>query len=65
MIVVGAALQWGVQPALARAVLLAQRGEEAEQATAIALRRRLRGLTALNLGLGMLVLLFTAFITAL
>lgn len=63
MVVVAAMLQWGVYPALDRARLLAAKpgGEEHIAAE----RRRLRRLAAINLGLGILVLMLTAFITAL
>jgi uncharacterized membrane protein len=60
MIVVTLILQFNVYPALERAKLLAGRTDyEGETA-----RRRLRQLTFINLGLGVLVLLCTAIITA-
>jgi uncharacterized membrane protein len=61
MIAVSAALQWGIHPALERARLLAGR-DTVKEAT---LRHRVRLLTMVNLGLGVLVLVFTALITAL
>jgi uncharacterized membrane protein len=64
MLICGLALQFGVMPALERASLLAERGkdnpEEWER-----LRRREARLTWINIGLGALVLAFTAWATAL
>ena len=65
MIAISAVVQWGVRPALERASLLARHGGESDQAMEAILRRRLMRLTALNLTLGILVLLLTALITAL
>lgn len=65
MIVVAVLLQWSVYPALERARLLAQhkRAEGlTDEATA---QRRLQRLAAVNVGLGVLVLMLTAFLTAL
>ncbi len=65
MIIIAAALQWGVYPALERARLAASRGSAADQAAEAALQAHLRRLSALNLALGAAVLLLTALITAL
>jgi uncharacterized membrane protein len=62
MIAISLVLQGSVYPALSRARLLASKGASSDEA---ALRRRLRQLTAVNLSLGILVLLLTAVITAL
>jgi uncharacterized membrane protein len=62
MIAVALIMQMSVYPALERARLRASKGDAAED---VRLRRRLRRLTALNLALGILVLLITAVITAL
>jgi putative copper export protein len=62
MIAIGAAMQWGVAPALDRAAILVQRGREAPDLAR--LQRRERQLTALNLILGVIVLLFTAIATS-
>lgn len=59
------ALQWSVRPAIERAALLARRGDAEARAEEAALRRRSRWLTWLSLGLGGLVLMLTAYITAL
>jgi uncharacterized membrane protein len=64
MIGVSLIMQWGVKPALDRAALLAREAREDDQ-TQAALHRRLRRLTAINLIFGVLVLLLTAFLTAL
>jgi putative copper export protein len=61
MIGVSLVTQWGVKPALDRAALLARNDDQ----TQAGLYRRLRRLTAINLIFGVLVLLLTAFITAL
>jgi uncharacterized membrane protein len=62
MIAISITLQISVYPALARARLLDSKGiPDAD----IKFRRRLRHLTSINLGLGILVLLLTAVITAL
>jgi uncharacterized membrane protein len=61
MIGISLVAQWGVKPALDRAALLVREGDQAQTA----LHRRLRRLTAINLIFGVLVLLLTAFITAL
>ncbi len=63
MVIVGVVLQWGVAPAQERMALLQARGKEAPDAES--LDRRERRLTLINLGLGVLVLVFTAFATAL
>jgi len=59
MIAVGAAMQFGVQPALQRSAMLAAHGVE-DAAEAAALRRRLDRLGRVNLMLGVVVLVFTA-----
>lgn len=64
MLVITAALQWGVQPALDRVRLAAQRSE-GQRVEARHQHDRLRRLTAVNLGLGLLVLILTAYLTAL
>ena len=65
MLVIAGILQFSVQPALARARLLAAKGKqvgiEEEQMT----QRRFRRLSTANLVLGVIVLLLTAVITAL
>jgi uncharacterized membrane protein len=62
MIMVAMIMQMSVYPALERAQLLASKGDVTED---VRLSRRLRRLTAINLTLGILVLLITAVITAL
>lgn len=62
MLVVGAVMQWVVMPALERATLLVRRGKDAPDLER--LRHRERQLTALNCGLGIIVLLLTAIATA-
>jgi len=62
MMVIGAVMQWVIIPALERATLLVRRGKDAPDLER--LRRRERQLTALNLVLGMIVLLFTAIATS-
>ncbi len=62
MIVVGGLMQWQINPALERASLLARRGKDTPELPA--LQRRERQLTALNLALGVIVLLFTAVATS-
>ncbi len=64
MVVCGLLLQFGVVPALERASLLAERGR-GDPAEWERLRRREVRLTWLNVGLGVLVLAFTAWATAL
>ena len=64
MLAVAAVLQWGVQPALDRARLASRRAEQSHS-EAQRQHRRLRNLTILNLALGLLVLVFTAYMTAL
>ncbi len=64
MVAVSVALQWGIYPALERARLLAERSPMEGATAEAALRRRLRWLMMLNLGLGVLVLALTAAITA-
>jgi|RhiMetdeSRZDD1v2_1073273.scaffolds.fasta_scaffold27967_5 uncharacterized membrane protein len=63
MIVITLILQLNVHPALDRARLLAGRASASDEGAAA--RRNLRRLTAINLALGILVLLLTAVITAL
>jgi uncharacterized membrane protein len=65
MIGVSLMLQFGAAPALERAHLLAERGVSGGEAERAAARRRLRRLTAANLALGVLVLMLTAYMTAL
>jgi uncharacterized membrane protein len=62
MVGISAMLQWSVYPALERARLLARRSASGEDE--VMARRQLRRLTVINLALGVLVLLFTAVITA-
>ncbi len=62
MLVIGLVMQWGVGPALERATLLARRGKDSPDLER--LRRRERQLTALNCGLGLIVLVFTAIATS-
>ena len=62
MLVVGAAMQWSVLPALERASLLLRRGKDVPDLEQW--RRRERQLSALNLVLGVLVLFFTALATS-
>ncbi len=65
MIVVSGVIQLRVYPELERARLLASRGDNTEHAArAHQLRARIRLLNAINLGLGVVVLMLTAFITA-
>ena len=64
MVISGLLLQLGVVPALERASLLAERGK-GDMAEWERLRRREVRLTWLNVGLGLLVLGFTAWATAL
>ena len=64
MFVCGLAMQFGVIPALERQTLLAGRGKASPQEQARLARREGR-LTTLNIGLGLLVLAFTAWATAL
>ena len=64
MLAVAAVLQWGVQPALDRARLVSRRADQPDP-EAQRQHRRLRNLTILNLALGLLVLVFTAYMTAL
>jgi uncharacterized membrane protein len=65
IVAASAAMQWMVQPALSRASLLARRGDAPSIDQENRLRQRVRQLTLVNLGLGILVLMFTAYITAL
>lgn len=69
MVVTGLVLQYAVAPALERTSLQVERGKEAVRAEAqekwVRLRRREVRLTWLNVGLGLLVLAFTAWATAL
>jgi uncharacterized membrane protein len=64
MIILMLAIQFSIQPALARAVLIARKGAPAAQAEEDRLRRRLKTLAVVNLALGILVLMLTAIITA-
>jgi hypothetical protein len=63
MFLSGLALQYGIMPALERATLLAERGKGDPVAYARLRRTELR-LTWLNIGLGVLVLAFSAWATA-
>jgi uncharacterized membrane protein len=63
MIAVGATMQFVIQPALQRHALLARAGV-ANEAEAVALRRRMQRLSSLNLVLGIVVLVFTAIARA-
>jgi putative copper export protein len=63
MVTCGLLLQYGVAPALERASLLAERGKDDPAATA-ALRRREARLTWAALALGIVVLGFSAWATA-
>lgn len=65
MILISGYIQWGIQPELGRASLLARRGDSHGMKQEGILGQRLRDLTAANLALGILVLLLTAIITAL
>ena len=65
IVVASIALQWSVQPALDRAALLARRGDTQGKDEEAGLRQQARRLILLSLALGVLVLAFTAFITAL
>lgn len=62
MVVLGAYMQWSLNPAVERARLLASR--QIDEAQLSALHARERWLSRLNLALGVLVLLFTALATA-
>jgi putative copper export protein len=64
MVVCGLVLQYSVTPALERASLLVERGK-GDPTEYERLRRREIRLTWLNAGLGVLVLAFTAWVTAL
>jgi uncharacterized membrane protein len=64
IVVLALVLQGWLYPALERARLLALRRSATDQQAERILRGRLRQLTYLNLGLGIIVLLLTAFITA-
>jgi uncharacterized membrane protein len=64
MLICGLALQFAVMPGLERARLLAERGKD-DPALSERLRRSERRLTWINLALGVLVLAFTAWATAL
>lgn len=63
MVVIVIFLQFGLEPALERAKLLASRGQAADDLNR--LRQRQRFLTQVNFGLSLVVLLFTAIATAL
>jgi uncharacterized membrane protein len=63
MVGVGAALNFGVQPALRRQALLAAAGAS-DPAEAAALRRQMNRLGRINLILGVVVLVFTAIARA-
>jgi uncharacterized membrane protein len=62
MVIVSVVMQWGVQPALTRARLISQRDGDA--AREVQLRRQMKWLASVNLVLGLVVLLLTAFMTA-
>jgi uncharacterized membrane protein len=62
MVIISVVVQWGIQSALARAQIIAQRDKDASNEAQ--LRRRVKLLTMINLGLGLVVLLLTAFMTA-
>ncbi len=64
IVVLALMLQGWLYPALERARLLASRSSATDQQAEHVLRNRLRQLIFLNLGLGIVVLLLTAFITA-
>ncbi|HLY28507.1 MAG TPA: CopD family protein [Aggregatilineales bacterium] len=64
MLIIGAAMQWGVLPALERASLLLRRGKESAANEMEKLRRRERSLLIVNCILGLLVLFFTALARA-
>ncbi len=64
MVGVTGVLQWGVYPALDRARLLARRRSAEGRAIEETLQGRVQRLTLVNLVLGVLVLLITAFLTA-
>lgn len=64
MVGVTAVLQWGIYPALDRARLLARRRSTEGRAIEESLQGRVQHLTLVNLVLGVLVLLITAFLTA-
>jgi uncharacterized membrane protein len=64
IVVLALALQSWLYPALERARLLASRNSAVDQQAERKLRVLLRQLTFLNLGMGVLVLLLTAVITA-
>jgi hypothetical protein len=63
MVIVGAYMQWVIQPELARLALLAERGRAAPPA-AESLRRRESALTWLNLFCALVTLACTAIATA-
>jgi uncharacterized membrane protein len=63
MVVIGAYMQWVLQPELARLALLAERERAAPEAEA--LRHRESALTRLNLGCAFVTLVCTAIATAL
>lgn len=65
MILVGGIMQWGIYPAIERARMQAHSKSRATPDTLEQLQNRLKRLTVLNLLLGVLVLLFTAYMTAL
>jgi uncharacterized membrane protein len=65
MIIAGAVMQWSIIPAIERATLYLNQGKTAPNLPDVErLRRRERQLVALNCGLGVLVLVFTAIATA-
>jgi uncharacterized membrane protein len=65
IVIVSMALQGSVRPELERIDLLVRRGDGQASRKQAALRRRVNQLTVLSFGLGILVLMATAFITAL
>ncbi len=65
MVIAGAVVQWGVAPAQERLALLRARGKAAPPEEEARLAGRERALNLLSLGLGLVVLAFTAVATAL
>ena len=65
MILVGGIMQWGLHPAIERTRLQAKRKPDLAHGNLAGLHKKLRRLMTVNLVLGILVLLFTAYMTAL